>query len=145
MNNYTRSLGQRITILGRLFAKQLNEQIVTTGITGSQWSVITCLMLHDTITQSAICDQLSIEAPTISKTLAAMEQQGWITRVADDNDKREKKVALTQKAAEHLSIWTNIADRINQNALADIASEDIAVLDRVLNQVFHNFKKDTCC
>jgi len=145
MDYSTRSFGQRITILGRLFAKRLNEEILTTGLTGSQWSVITCLMLHDAVTQAAICDHLSIEAPTISKTLASMENQGWITRVVDENDKREKKVGLTNKAKDHLSIWTHVASNINQEALAGIASEDIAAVDRVLNQVLTNLKNGSCC
>ncbi|MDR3588323.1 MAG: MarR family transcriptional regulator [Negativicutes bacterium] len=139
--NHTRSFGQRITILGRLFAKRLNEQILATGLTGSQWSVVSCLLRQGSLTQAAICEQLSIEAPTISKTLLAMESAGWITRFADKNDRREKKVVLTDKAREQTAVWTNMAGSVNQEALAGISGEDIAALDRVLAQLLHNLGK----
>lgn len=140
--NSTRSVGQRINIIGRLFAKQLNDQILNTGLTGSQWSVITCLLVHGELTQSALCEQLSIEAPTISKTLYSMEKMGWIKRIADENDKREKKSILTDKAKSHLPIWLEIANDLNKQAISGISIEDVAVFDHVLNQIFKNLKNN---
>ena len=140
--NYTRSVGQRVNMLGRLFAKKLNDQILNTGLTGSQWSVVTRLLLHGESTQAMLCEQLSIEAPTISKTLYSMEKAGWIHRMVDENDKREKKSLLTDKAKAHLPIWIELANDLNTQAIDGIASEDLAVFDRVLNQILENLKKD---
>jgi len=141
--NCTRSIGQRITILGRLFAKELNDQILNTGLTGSQWSVVTCLLLHGESTQSALCEQLSIEASTISKTLYSMEKAGWINRVVDESDKREKKSVLTDKAKVHIPIWLETVNDLNRQALNGISSEDIAVFDHVLNHLIENLMKNT--
>jgi len=140
--NYTRSAGQRINILGRLFAKKLNEQIVSTGLTGSQWSVITCLLLHGSLTQAAICEQLSIEASTISKTLSSMEALGWIDRIPDEKDKREKKASLTEKAQINIVTWLNIVTDLNKQALNDISSADIAIFDHVLDRMLQNLKNN---
>lgn len=140
--NDTRSVGQRINILGRLFAKKLNDQILNTGLTGSQWSVITRLLQHGELTQATLCEQLSIEPPTISKTLYSMEKAGWINRIVDENDKREKKSILTDKAKAHLPNWLAVASDLNTQAIKGISTEDIAVFDRVLNQISENLKND---
>ena len=140
--NYTRSVGQRINILGRLFAKKLNDQILNTGLTGSQWSVVTCLLLHGELTQAALCEQLSIEASSISKTLYSMEKLGWINRIVDQNDKREKKSVLTDKAKAHIPIWLEMVNDLNKQAIHGISSEDIAVFDHVLNQILENLRNN---
>lgn len=140
--NYTRSVGQRVNILGRLFAKKLNDQILNTGLTGSQWSVITRLLLHGELTQAALCEELSIEAPTISKTLYSMEKAGWITRIVDENDKREKKSILTEKAKTHLPLWLTLVTDLNTQAINGISNEDLAVFDHVLNKMLENLKSN---
>ena len=140
--NCTRSVGQRINMLGRLFAKQLNDQILNTGLTGSQWSVVTRLLLHGELTQATLCEQLSIEASTISKTLYSMERSGWINRIVDENDKREKKSILTDKAKAHIPIWLELVNDLNTQAINGIPSEDIAVFDHVLNQILENLRNN---
>ncbi|MBP2628059.1 MAG: transcriptional regulator SlyA [Firmicutes bacterium] len=140
--NCTRSVGQRINILGRLFAKKLNDQILNTGLTGSQWSVITCLLLHGELTQAALCEQLSIEASTISKTLYSMEKAGWISRIVDKNDKREKKSVLTDKAKAYLPIWIEIVNDLNKQAIHEIPSKDMAIFDHVLDHILENLQNN---
>lgn len=135
-----RSIGSRIAILGRLYAKHLNERILVTGITGSQWAIIKCLSQKDGLTQAAVCEMLSVEASTISKTLFSMERAGWIKRVVDDADKREKKVVLTKKAKEQFDLWAGIAGKVNAKALVGVDNDDIACLDRVLDQILNNLR-----
>jgi MarR family transcriptional regulator for hemolysin len=137
---YTPSFGHRINIVGRLYAKRLNERIQKTGITGSQWSVINRLLLHGTLTQAEICEQLSIEAPTISKTLDAMEKSGWIRRTIGEDDRREKKVTLSAQAMEQLPVWMQIVQELQNQALGNLSDAEIDMFGRVLEQVFANLQ-----
>lgn len=134
--------GHRINILGRLFVKRLNEKIANTGVTVSQWSVIARLLYHEKLTQTEICEQLSIEAPAISKTLWNMETAGLVIRDIAAHDKREKEVTLTDKAKENLPVWLESINDLEIEAMSGIASEDIEAFNRVLNQMFENLRKD---
>jgi MarR family transcriptional regulator, transcriptional regulator for hemolysin len=131
--------GHRINILGRLLSKRLNEMIAHTGLTNSQWPIIVRLLLHVELTQAELCEQLSIEASTVSKTLQRMEQMGWILR-QDGVDKREKKVRLTEKANRYLSIWFEETYALENMVLKGIPTEDITVFDRVLDQMIENIR-----
>jgi MarR family transcriptional regulator, transcriptional regulator for hemolysin len=131
--------GHRINILGRLLSKTLNEMIAHTGLTNSQWPIIVRLLLHVELTQAELCEQLSIEASTVSKTLQRMEQMGWILR-QDGVDKREKKVRLTEKANRYLSIWFEETYALENMVLKGIPTEDITVFDRVLDQMIENIR-----
>lgn len=134
--------GHRINILGRVFVKRLNEKISNTGVTVSQWSVIARLLYHEELTQTEICEQLSIEAPAISKTLWNMEAAGLVIRDVAKHDKREKRVTLTDKAKENLPILLQSIKELEIEAMNDIPSEDIAVFNRVLKQMFENLRQD---
>lgn len=134
------NLGHNINILGRLFVKRLNEKITRTGITVSQWSIIDCFQHFDELTQTGICEQLSIEAPAVSKTINDMESSGWLTRMVNENDKRERKVTLTDKATKSLPTWTSLSYELQQQALDGISTEDIETVDRVINQMINNLK-----
>lgn len=132
--------GHRINILGRLLSKRLNEMIAHTGLTNSQWPIIVRLLLHMELTQAELCEQLSIEASTVSKTLQRMEQMGWILR-QDGVDKREKKVRLTEKASRFLPVWFEETYALENMVLKGIPTEDITVFDRVLDQMIENIRK----
>ncbi len=132
--------GHRINILGRMLAKKLHGKISSTGITNSQWTVIARFLHHKELTQTEICEQLSIEAPAISKTICNMEASGWVIRVIDDKDKREKRVALTDKARAYLPTWLQSINDTEAQALKGITKEDFAIFNRVLEQMLKNLK-----
>ncbi|MDR3563709.1 MAG: MarR family transcriptional regulator [Negativicutes bacterium] len=135
-----RALGHRVGILSRLFLKRINEKMMMTGITGSQWSVIHRLRLYGTLTQTELCQQLSIEGSTVSKMIDSMEKSGWIRRTVDEKDKREKRVALTDKAEKQFPIWLEMVTELQQRGFTDISEEDIAGFDKVLDQLIKNLE-----
>lgn len=136
-------LGHRINILGRILSKRLHEEICRTGITSSQWPVIARLIYCNELTQTDICDQLSIEAPAISKTICNMEADGWVTRSIDNKDKREKKVTLTDKARACLPIWLQTVIDLETQELKGISNEDFMIFNRVLEQIIQNSKSQS--
>lgn len=140
--NYNRALGQLINIADRLFTKRLNEKIQHTGLTASRWAAVRCLMFQGELTQAEICEQLSIEASSISKTLDLMEKKGWIKRNVAEHDKRERLITLTGKAKKHLPSWSQTVIGIQKQAFRDISGEDIDTFNRVLNKIIDNLKMD---
>lgn len=140
--NYNRSLGQRINIADRLFTKRLNERIQHTGLTASRWAAVSCLVFDGELTQAEICERLSIEASSISKTLDLMENHGWIKRNVAEHDKREKLITLTNKAKKHLPTWSQTVIDVQKQAYRGIPNEDIEIFDRVLKKLIDNLKTD---
>lgn len=139
---YKRSLGQRINIADRLFTKRLNERIQHTGLTASRWAAVSCLIFEDELTQAEICERLSIEASSISKTLDLMEKKGWIKRSVAEYDKRGKLITLTDKAKRHLPFWSQTVVDVQNQAYRGISSEDIDIFDSVLDKILSNLKTE---
>lgn len=139
---YNRSLGQLLNIADRLFTKRLNEEIQHTGLTASRWAAVSCLIFQGELTQAEICERLSIEASSISKTLDLMEKKGWIKRTVAEHDKREKLITLTDKAKKHLPTWSQTVIGIQKQAYEGISTEEVEIFDSVLNKIIANLKID---
>lgn len=134
--------GHYVNVLGRTLMKRLNEKMSSTGLTCSQWSVVARLMPNHELTQTEVCERLSVEAPAMSKTLCDMEESGWLTRVVNLSDKREKKVALTDKAKAALPLWQESIDDIERRAVEGIKREDVETFNRVLKQMIANLRSE---
>lgn len=131
-------IGHRINVLARMSAKRQNEKFFHTALTSCQYSVILCLIEHGTLIQSKICEQLYIEASTISRTLDNMEKNGWIVRIVDEQDKREKRVEMTDKSRERFPELVQMIDELQGQIIDGIPGQDLAVFDRVLEQIRDN-------
>lgn len=129
--------GHRINQLGRLITKRLNEKLAPRGLHASQWSIL--WLLHDkkAYTQVEISHYLCVEAPTITRTLARLEEMGWVTR-QEGKDKREKHIRLTEKADDEFQTWFEAAVRIEKDVLQQIDEKDLEVFNKVIEKMMKN-------
>lgn len=85
----------------RFLTNQLNEVLKKHELFSSQWTILFCLSLNGSMTLTQIWRYLSVEAPTVTRTVTRLEKLGWVIRVPGE-DKREKIVHLTEMAKERL-------------------------------------------
>lgn len=129
--------GHKVNILARSFTKRLNEKICPLGLYSSQWGIILYLYEKKQCTQIELSQYLSVEAPTITRTLARMEEMGWVTREYG-NDKREKHIKLTQKAYEVFIEWNQVDNNIEIDAVKDISKDELDIFNNVLQKMIKN-------
>lgn len=133
MNAY----GHKVNQLARSFTKKLNEKISPFGLYSSQWVIIVYLYEKKQCTQIELSQYLSVEAPTITRTLARMEEMGWVTREYGQN-KREKHIKLTEKAYEMFVSWNQADDNIGIEATKDISKDELDIFSNVLEKMIKN-------
>ncbi|MBD0407242.1 MarR family transcriptional regulator [Bacillus sp. 1021] len=92
-----RRLIHQINQCARLITKKANERLEPFGLYSSQWSILYCLKTIGPMTQKEIWSYLNVEAPTVTRTIKRLEENGWIQREQGE-DKREKLVVLTKEA-----------------------------------------------
>ena len=83
-----------------------------------------------------------LKPPTVSVLLRRMEEEGYVTRVTDENDRRAVHVTLTQKGldfdSEHLvRLSTN-----DHQAVAGLTPEECATLESLLTRMRNNLVED---
>lgn len=131
--------GHKVNQLARSFTKKLNEKISPLGLYSSQWAIVVYLYEKKQCTQIELSQYLTVEAPTITRTLARMEEMGWVTREYGNN-KREKHIKLTEKAYEMFIKWNLVSDNIEVEATKDISKDELDAFNNVLEKMIKNLK-----
>lgn len=132
--------GHKVNQLGRMFMKRFNENLGEAGLYSAQWAFALRLYEQGPCTQKELSEYLIIEPPTVTRTLARMEEAGWVIR-EEGTDRRERKIHLSPGAYEQFATWQQTSDTIEQAALANIDKSELEVFIRVLQQMMDNLKK----
>ena len=115
-------LNQRI----RYIQKSLNDKLKKFGLYNAQWTILFSLKKNGAMTQTEIMRYLNVEAPTVTRTIRRMEDNGWVKKVRG-KDKRERRIELTETAKLKY-------DEIEQT----VANHDQAMLNQLTDE-----EKDT--
>lgn len=91
-------IGKYISQLYRKGSVFINREVSKFGIGSGQFMFLLEVYIQDGTNQEEISERLKIDKGTTARALKILEEQGFITRVKDDNDKRSNKVYLTNKA-----------------------------------------------
>ncbi|WP_378953745.1 MarR family winged helix-turn-helix transcriptional regulator [Pelosinus sp. sgz500959] len=121
----------------RIISKGLNKNLESHGIYSSEWSIITTLHEKGSMPQGALANYLNIEPPAVSKSLVKLEQKGLIMRIPGD-DKREKKVTLTEKAVDQYMIWGEIVGHHRKAILTNLSEDKQKEITMLLRGIFQN-------
>jgi MarR family transcriptional regulator for hemolysin len=124
----------------RAISQGLNQILVVHGLYSSEWSIIVAIKEIGPISQIALANYLNIEPAAISKSLVRLEEKEFVERKTG-NDKREKKVFLTDKALSQYPIWEKVIDKQRQFILADLSKEKQNELYVMLQSIYLNSQK----
>ncbi|WP_156914127.1 MarR family winged helix-turn-helix transcriptional regulator [Paucisalibacillus globulus] len=118
----------------RYISKNLNESLQQHGLYNSQWSILYYLYKHGTKTQKEIMNYFHVNAPTITRTVKRMEENGWIIRVAGD-DRRERYIELTREAREKYKEIENTVSKHEEKILFNLSEQEKEILFELLQKI----------
>ncbi|WP_259782904.1 MarR family winged helix-turn-helix transcriptional regulator [Aestuariispira ectoiniformans] len=133
-----KSLGYASRMTHRAFARSLQRRLAKHGVPIGQWHFLRILWLRDGLTQKDLSDELGIMGPTAVVALRAMEKNGLINRIRNEDDRRKVNIFLTDKGRALKDDLTPYVDEINQIASQGIPNEDLEVYKRVSTKFREN-------
>lgn len=96
---------------------------------------------------SDFADQLHITPPTASKMLKQMEEQGWLCRTVNRNNRRNTFISLTEAGQELLAAEQErcaaMGDRIIRRMGKENAAALLAGLNRMVDLIEEEFKAES--
>jgi DNA-binding MarR family transcriptional regulator len=120
----SRNFGFLIHDVARLLRTTFDRRVKSLGFTRSQWWVLTHLYRKDGVTQAELADTLEIERPTLGRLLDRLESKGWVRRAEDPNDRRAKRVYLTDELEPVMKSMRTLAAELRRDALAGLSPEE---------------------
>lgn len=104
--------------------------------------VIAHLAVRDRMNQLELVKLTRLKAPTVSVLLRRLEEEGYVTRTPDENDRRSVLVSLSEKGRvfdkEHLSHISNN----DQAAMAGFTPEEEQTLVELLSRIRRNLTEE---
>lgn len=118
------------------------ENIKRIGIpTPTQFQIIACLLKEKgSLYQKDLEEKLNLKRATVSGVLKTMEKNGLIKREVCNDDTRQKKIYLNQKAMNIFEENQKRIRKIEKQIVKDISKEDLNTFLNVINVMKTNLK-----
>jgi MarR family transcriptional regulator, transcriptional regulator for hemolysin len=121
--------------VSRLSAKNFGRHSRELEITVSQCKVLAYLQRHEGISQTRLAELTETDPMTLVRTLDRMQQDGWIERRTDPEDRRAHRLYLRDAARPVLKRIWKIADQSRAEALAALSAIEREQLVSLLQRV----------
>lgn len=122
--NLERNFGFILNDVARLLRTVYDRRVRSLGLTRAQWWVLTHLYRADGVTQAELAETLEIERATLGRLLDRLEAKGWVRRETDAEDRRAKRVHLTEAVREPMRTMRAVAAGVRADALAGLSEEE---------------------
>lgn len=137
-----RPLGMRMAMLVRLWRGIIDDAVSFTGLTQCSWTVLMQLSVSgEKITVTDLARAQGIDLPPLTRTLAQLEKEGYITRMADEKDRRVKFISLTPSGKEVLKTLSETIERCQSQVTHGIPAQQLEQLSQTINQLAANMIK----
>jgi DNA-binding MarR family transcriptional regulator len=139
MANTKPSFSFLISDAGRLVGKRFDQRARSVlNLSRAQCSVLAYLERNPNINQAKLADLLGVSPIASARLLDRMEAGGWIIREADENDRRVRRLSMSEKARNTLSEAQAVGRAVADEALAGFSAEERHTLTALLEKVRHN-------
>ena len=121
--------------LRKAFDLELRNNI---GITITQSKVIFSLYLDSGLTQRELADKIGVESPTLVPIINKMENDGYVQRKSDPNDRRIKRVYTTPKTDLLWNSMMECATQIRKVSTKGVSEQEMKLALEVIKKITEN-------
>ena len=135
MPNTEQYIGVVISDVARLLRTEFDRRVRRLGITRAQWLVLTRLHRRPGASLSELAEMMEVEKATAGRMIDRLVANGWVERRTARDDRRVKRVYLTDDAERvHKRIW-RVAEQTVDSALADLSARESKLLINLLQRI----------
>ena len=135
MINEENSIGKWISVLYRYRKSYASRMLEPYGIVGCQYLFLMTLYRNNGASQEKISDFLKIDKTTTAKAIKKLEDNGFVMRNINSNDKRAYKVFLTQKAMDIIPHIQETMNKWENIVISDVFEDEYMLLEKLLKKM----------
>jgi DNA-binding MarR family transcriptional regulator len=136
---------KQLSAIAKYWCIFTRKNFTSLEIVGSEHSIIMYLSLEDKVSQDTLSAHLVLDKGTIAKTLVKLEQKGLVSRIVNDQNKREKIVSLTENGKSEVKKVYAIARNWDEALMEGISESDQTIFLAVLAKMTEKAKKLAGC
>lgn len=135
------SLTAALHAVTRSARTHLARHLVRSGLYAGQESIVEIIDANGTIASGEIARKLGVRAPTITKSLTRLEEQGFIARTQHKADKRIVVVSLTKQGRTALKKARKATRKAEKQILAGLSQKQIKQVSRAITHMSSNMEE----
>jgi len=120
----------------RALARRCDDALRPVGLTNGQFSLLMSLNRPAPPTMGDVATLLAMDRTTLTANVKPLERRGLVEVIADGEDKRSRRLALTDAGRTALAaavpIWTRVQAEV-ESLVADMEPEALRVALRALS------------
>jgi DNA-binding MarR family transcriptional regulator len=127
-----------IFLLAKAYQKahsNFKARLTAYGLTPIQHLILEALWEEEGLSAGEIGKKLILDGATLSGVLDRMDENGWIVKDTDSEDKRFLRIYLTEKSKDLKPVLTRARKESNDDLLNDLTLEEKVLLKRLLRDV----------
>jgi DNA-binding MarR family transcriptional regulator len=110
-------------------ARRLRQE-ADSGLSPTLAAALATIDRHGPLTPSEVADRERIKRPTATRLIARLEEQGYVLRAADPEDRRSSLISASAAGRALLQRTRERKDVFLARRLQDLPAEDRATLER---------------
>ena len=131
-------MGRWISILYRYGQSYLSKKMEPYNIGRGQLIILLYLNRNDGLSQQDLTEYIKIDKGCIAKSIKAMEDEGYITRSTDPDDRRAVKVFLTQKARDMMPVIKDVIKSWESALVSGLKDDEKQLAEQILYKMAKN-------
>lgn len=131
----------QLCAVARSFQNQVDKEARMRSVHPSYLRIIRVVAENPGILQYEIAKETNLSAPTISLTLTRMQNEGYINRTTDGEDKRLVRITLTEKGKKAEKDRSRSFSDCDKKILENITDEEIEIAFPILEKMLKNFEE----
>lgn len=135
INNERELIGRYISQIHRKGSSFITKEISKFGIGSGQIMFLMQLYKKDGISQEELSENLKIDKGTTCRAIKKLEEEEFLIRVKDENDKRAYKLYLTEKSKDMEKNVKSVLYEWEKNISKELLQEEVDVLLTVLKKI----------
>jgi DNA-binding MarR family transcriptional regulator len=132
------SIGRWISMLHKSMKIYVDKELEKYGIGMGQFPFFMVLFRNDGLSQEALTSIINVDKATTTRAITKLEQEGYVVRENDSDDKRVYKVFLTPKGRGMKPVMKKISDRWNKVLLDGFDGSEKSSVQKYLQQMVDN-------
>ena len=130
-----RSLGKQISHISRNIRWMIQRDLETIGVGSGQHFFLHLIQRHPGITQNEVSRKIDVDKATAAKGLAKLEQRGYLRRIPDQDDRRIRRLYLSEAGEAVMPRIEATLRRVTEVCSTDLSAEELEELFGLLDKV----------
>lgn len=103
--------------------------------------VLVTIYLNEGLSQNELSKILHFNKGAIAKLVKSLEENGYIKRLADENDRRAHRLYLTDKGKQVIPILFSFEEDWANKAVDGLTDKELNTLNQLLHKIIDNFMR----